>query len=62
MQVLEASTALAISASICYVGSTYAASLGMPGFTIPIVTAITGACLRPATFRGRRTVTTLSEH
>ena len=52
MQVLEASTALAISASICYVGSTYATSLGMPGFTIPIVTAITGACPAARRFPG----------
>ena len=43
-QVLEAATAIAISAVICYVGSSYAAAVGSPGLTIPIVTAITGAC------------------
>ena len=44
-QVLEAATAIAISAVICYVGSSYAAAVGSPGLTIPIVTAITGGML-----------------
>ena len=41
-QVLEAATAIAVSAVICYVGSSYAAAIGSPGLTIPVVTAITG--------------------
>ena len=41
-QVLEAATAIAVSALICYVGSAYAAAIGSPGLTIPVVTAITG--------------------
>ena len=42
VQVLEAATAIAVSAVICYVGSSYAAAVGSPGLTIPFVTAITG--------------------
>ena len=41
LQVLEGTTAVALSALICYVGSQWAVALDLGGASIPIITALT---------------------